>query len=127
MVSTPVGSGMGSAGFVGQIAAFGAMTEAGMSTWMAPVSYTHLDVYKRQPERKQINISEPIVVRHGSRYGVRMKATAPSIHMIQSMVETEIAPIVGSEQQAKDLVDYIESAAQKEQDGICLLYTSRCV
>jgi len=38
--------------------------------------------------------------------------------MIQSMVETEIAPIVGSEQQAKDLVDYIESAAQKEQDGI---------
>ena len=46
-----------------------------------------------------------------------MKATAPSIHMIQSMVETEIAPIVGR-QQAKDLVDYIESAAQKEQDGI---------
>jgi len=38
--------------------------------------------------------------------------------MIQSTVETEIAPIVGSEQQAKDLVDYIESAAQKEQDGI---------
>ena len=38
--------------------------------------------------------------------------------MIQSMLETEIAPIVGSEQQAKDLVDYIESAAQKEQDGI---------
>ena len=38
--------------------------------------------------------------------------------MIQSMEETEIAPIVGSEQQAKDLVDYIESAAQKEQDGI---------
>ena len=71
-----------------------------------------------QTTRKQINISEPIVVRHGSRYGVRMKATAPSIHMIQSMVETEIAPIVGSEQQAKDLVDYIESAAQKEQDGI---------
>lgn len=35
MISTPVGSGMGSAGFVGQIAAFGAMTEAGMSTWMA--------------------------------------------------------------------------------------------
>ena len=35
MVSTPVGSGLGSAGFVGQIAAFGAMTEAGMSTWMA--------------------------------------------------------------------------------------------
>ena len=70
------------------------------------------------PERTQISISEPIVVRHGNRYGVRMKATAPSIHMIQSIVETEIAPIVGSEQQAKDLVDYIESAAQKEQDGI---------
>ena len=38
--------------------------------------------------------------------------------MLESIFETEIAPIVGSEQQAKDLVDYIESAAQKEQDGI---------
>ncbi len=70
------------------------------------------------PEREQINISEPIVVRHGNRYGVRMKATAPAVHLIQSMVETEIAPIVGSEQQAKDLVEYIESAAKSAEDGI---------
>ena len=38
--------------------------------------------------------------------------------MLKTQINVEIAPIVGSEQQAKDLVDYIESAAQKEQDGI---------
>lgn len=70
------------------------------------------------PDRSQIRLDEPVVVRHGNRYGVRMKATAPSVHMIQSLVETEIAPIVGSEQQAKDLVDYIESAAKEKEDGI---------
>lgn len=70
------------------------------------------------PDRRQIRLDEPVVVRHGNRYGVRMKATAPSVHMIQSMVETEIAPIVGSEQQAKDLVDYIQSAAKETEDGI---------
>lgn len=70
------------------------------------------------PKRSQISIDEPVVVRHGNRYGVRMKAKAPSVHMIQSMVETEIAPIVGSEQQAKDLVEYIESEARQTEDGI---------
>lgn len=47
-----------------------------------------------------------------------MKAQAPSIHLIQSYIETEIAPIVGSEEQAKDLISYIKSAAQESQDGI---------
>ena len=70
------------------------------------------------PSIDELVLEEPEMVKQGSRFGVKLRATAPSIHMIQSMVETEIAPIVGSEQQAKDLVDYIESAAQKEQDGI---------
>lgn len=70
------------------------------------------------PERGQILLDEPQVMRHGNRYGVKMKATAPSIHMIRSMVETEIAPIVGSEQQARDLIEYIRKNASQSADGI---------
>lgn len=70
------------------------------------------------PQREQILLDEPQVMRHGNRYGVKMKATAPSVHMIRSMVETEIAPIVGSEQQAKDLIDYIRKNAAESPEGI---------
>lgn len=48
-------------------------------------------------------------MKHGSKYGVRMKASSPSIHMIRANIETEIAPIVGSEDQAKDLISYIKA------------------
>ena len=47
-----------------------------------------------------------------------MKATAPSIHMIQSMVETEIAPIVGTKNQAEDLINYIKDNTKDNPDGI---------
>lgn len=47
-----------------------------------------------------------------------MKATAPSIHMIKSFIETEIAPIVGSEQQAQDLIAYMKQTAQKSESGM---------
>ncbi len=70
------------------------------------------------PDRGQILLDEPQVMRHGNRYGVKMKATAPSIHMIKSMVETEIAPIVGSEQQALDLISYIKHNAAESEQGI---------
>jgi stage IV sporulation protein A len=54
----------------------------------------------------------------GKGYGVKMKARANSIHMIRSVIETEIAPIVGSEQQAQDLISYIKTNAAKSEDGI---------
>lgn len=47
------------------------------------------------PERSEIVLDDPQVVRHGNRYGVKMKAQAPSINMIKAHIETEIAPIVG--------------------------------
>ena len=49
-------------------------------------------------------LEEPAIVKQGSKYGVRIKATAPSIHMIRANIQTEIAPIVGTEQQAQDLL-----------------------
>ena len=70
------------------------------------------------PERSEIVLDEPVVIRHGNRYGVKMKAEAPSINLIRAQIETEIAPIVGSEQQAKDLIAYIKSSSKDSEEGI---------
>lgn len=70
------------------------------------------------PERSEIVLDEPQVIRHGNRYGVKMKAEAPSINMIKAHIETEIAPIVGSEQQAKDLIAYIKDNAKENDEGV---------
>lgn len=63
------------------------------------------------PTREEITLEEPQLVKHGNKYGVKIKASAPSIHMIRANISTEIAPIVGEEYQAKDLIDYIEQGS----------------
>ena len=70
------------------------------------------------PEREEILLDEPQVIRHGNKYGVKMKAQAPSINLIKAHIETEIAPIVGSEQQARDLIAYIKSNAGESEEGV---------
>lgn len=70
------------------------------------------------PERSEIMLDEPQVIKHGNKYGVKMKAEAPSINLIKAHIETEIAPIVGSEQQAEDLIAYIKQNAKESDDGI---------
>ena len=60
------------------------------------------------PKKEDINLEEPQIVKHGNKYGVKIKAVSPSVHMIRANVATEIAPIVGSEQQAMDLINYIK-------------------
>ena len=69
------------------------------------------------PELSDITMEEPVLIRHGNKFGVKMKALSPSIHMIRANIETEIAPIVGSEQQAQDLIDYIKEG-QKTKEGV---------
>lgn len=70
------------------------------------------------PVREEIELEEPEIIKNGSRYGIKIKATAPSVHMIKTDIVTEIAPIVGSEQQAQDLIDYIHSNSQDDSKGI---------
>ena len=65
------------------------------------------------PELSEIEIQEPEVIRQGNKYGVKIKSKSPSIHMIKAMIETEIAPIVGTEEQANDLIDYITDSNQR--------------
>lgn len=69
------------------------------------------------PQRDEIKIADPVIIRQGNKFGVKIHSEAPSIHMIKANIETEIAPIVGNEKQAEDLIQYIENAA-KSPEGV---------
>lgn len=59
------------------------------------------------PSLEDMELDEPEIIRQGSRYGVRLKAVAPSIHMIKVEVESEFSPIIGTEKQSEELVRYL--------------------
>ena len=59
------------------------------------------------PSADELKLEEPEIVKQGGRYGVRLKASAPSIHMIRADIETEVSPIVGSEKQSEEMVGYL--------------------
>ena len=69
------------------------------------------------PNLDEIEIAQPEVIRQGNKYGVKIHSQAPSIHLIRANIETEIAPIVGNEQQAEDLIQYIKNE-EKMEGGI---------
>ena len=56
------------------------------------------------PTIDELSLEEPEIIRQGGRYGVRLEASAPSIHMLKAVIHTEINPIVGTEKQSEDLV-----------------------
>ncbi len=61
------------------------------------------------PDAAQMSLQTPEVVRKGGAFGVKLKAGAPSIHMIRVDIDTEISPMVGGEQQSQDLISYLSS------------------
>ena len=69
------------------------------------------------PAMQDLILDEPEMVKQGTKFGIKLKAKAPSIHMIMTNVETEVSPIVGSEKQSEELVKYLleefESDPQK--------------
>ena len=67
------------------------------------------------PTKADISLDAPVIIKQSNKYGVKIRSEAPSIHMIKANIETEIAPIVGSEQQAEDLIRYINEAAATEE------------
>lgn len=66
------------------------------------------------PKKEEISLDEPTIIKQGNKFGVKIRSEAPSIHMIRANIETEIAPIVGNEQQANDLVRYIKENSETE-------------
>ncbi len=70
------------------------------------------------PTMDELKLEEPEIVKQGNKYGVKLKASAPSIHMIRADIETEVSPIVGSEKQSEDLVKYLLSGFETDPKKI---------
>ena len=70
------------------------------------------------PQKDELTLEEPEIVKQGNKYGVKLKASAPSIHMIRADIETEVSPIVGSEKQSEDLVKYLLSEFENDPKQI---------
>ena len=70
------------------------------------------------PSIDELILEEPEMIKQGSRFGVKLKATAPSIHLIKTNVETEVSPIVGSEKQSEELVNYLLSEFENDPKKI---------
>ena len=65
-----------------------------------------------------MELDEPELVKKGNRYGVKLKASAPSYHIVRVDVETEISPTIGSEQQSEELVKYLLGEFENNKQGI---------
>lgn len=70
------------------------------------------------PSIEDMKLDKPEIVKQGPRYGVKLKAVAPSIHMIRVDVESTFEPIIGSEVQSKELIDYLTKGKDKTPNDI---------
>ena len=70
------------------------------------------------PEMNELSLEEPEIMKQGGRYGVKLKAQAPSIHLIKCNTYTEVAPIVGSESQSEELVKYLLQGFEEDPQKI---------
>lgn len=70
------------------------------------------------PEISDLTLDEPELIKQSGGYGVRLKASAPSVHMIQTMVETEVNPLIGSEQQSTELIEFLKREFTEKPDQI---------
>ena len=59
------------------------------------------------PTMEEMQLEEPQIVRQGGRYSVRLKASAPSIHMILANIETEVSPAIGGEKASEDVINFL--------------------
>lgn len=59
------------------------------------------------PSTSELTLEEPEIIKQGGKYGIRLRAAAPSVHMLRTSITTEVTPIVGSEQQSEELVNYL--------------------
>lgn len=67
------------------------------------------------PSLSDMKLDTPEIIKQGSRYGIKLKAVAPSIHMIRVDVESTFEPIIGSELQSKELIDYLMKDSETEE------------
>ncbi|HPD01603.1 MAG TPA: stage IV sporulation protein A [Acetivibrio sp.] len=70
------------------------------------------------PQMEELSLEEPEIIKQGNRFGVKLRASAPSIHMIRADIETEIAPLVGTEKQSEELVNYLLKEFESEPEKL---------
>jgi len=70
------------------------------------------------PNKDEYVLQQPEVVKQGGKFGVKIKASAPSLHIVKVDVETEVTPLVGSENQSQDLVGYLTEKFENDPSGI---------
>ncbi|MBQ8002881.1 MAG: stage IV sporulation protein A [Clostridia bacterium] len=70
------------------------------------------------PEVSEMSLEEPKIIKQGGRYGVKLKASAPSLHIIRANIQTEVSPIVGSEKQSEELIKYLLSEFESDPGKI---------
>lgn len=70
------------------------------------------------PNLNDLQLEEPKVVKQGNKFGVKLKATAPSLHIMRVDIETEVNPIVGSEQQTEDMAKDLQQEFETNPEGI---------
>ena len=87
-----------------------------LSAALADVAETGYGVVN--PTLDEMTLQEPQIFKQGSRFGVKLKASAPSLHIMRVDIETEVCPVVGTEQQSEDLVHYLLSEFEQNPKGI---------
>ncbi len=70
------------------------------------------------PEQQEMTLEEPEIIKQGGRYGVRLRASAPSIHMMRADIRTTVSPIVGTERQSEELVMYLLEGFEEDPTKI---------
>ena len=70
------------------------------------------------PLMSELSLEKPEIVRQGNRFGVKLKASAPSLHLIRVDIQTEVSPIVGTEKQSEELVEHLLREFENEPDKI---------
>lgn len=70
------------------------------------------------PSVEELTLEEPEIVRQGGRYGIRLRASAPSIHLMRANIKAEVSPIVGTEKQSEELIHYLLSEFEEQPEKI---------
>lgn len=70
------------------------------------------------PSMEEITLDEPQLMRQGSRYGVKLRASAPTLHLIRSDIETEVTPILGTQEQSEEFVSFLSEEYQQDPQKV---------
>jgi len=70
------------------------------------------------PTLSELSLQQPEIVKQGNRFGVKLKASAPSLHLIRTDITTEVTPVVGTEQQSAELVQYLMNEFEEKPDNV---------